>query len=169
MSVSLSIPRATRGFSWLVAGLLLLCLLLNYIDRQILSVLAPFLPQRLRMDDVTYGRIQALFLLAYGLAMPFAGWAIDRLRAKWGLALSVAAWSLIEALHGTARNLLALGSNRLLCIARVPELLAVLREFQCLVVFRERRSGLAPLQEHITTRLERIGPVGAHAGPVERA
>ena len=103
-----------RGFSWLVAALLLLCLLLNYIDRQILAVLAPFLPASLRMSNVTYGRIQALFLLSYGLAMPLAGWLIDRLGAKVGLALTVAAWSLTEALHGTARNVMMLGSYRFL-------------------------------------------------------
>ena len=107
-------PQVGRGFSWLVAGLLLLCLLLNYVDRQILAVLVPFLPQSLRISNVNYGRMQALFLLSYALAMPLVGWAVDRLGAKAGLALSVAAWSLIEALHGTARSLLALGSYRLL-------------------------------------------------------
>jgi MFS transporter, ACS family, aldohexuronate transporter len=103
-----------RGFSWLVAVLLLLCLLINYIDRQILAVLAPFLPPSLRMSSVTYGRIQALFLLSYGLAMPLVGWVIDRFGAKMGLALTVAAWSLTETLHGTARNVTTLGSYRFL-------------------------------------------------------
>jgi MFS family permease len=79
-----------RGFSWLVATLLLLCLMLNYLDRQSLSVLVRFLPPPLHMSNVVYGRIQALFLLAYALAMPLTGWLIDRLGAKTGLALSVA-------------------------------------------------------------------------------
>ncbi|HKV04874.1 MAG TPA: MFS transporter [Candidatus Acidoferrales bacterium] len=112
--LTLSQSQIGRGFSWLVAGLLLLCLLLNYVDRQILAVLAPFLPHSLRMSTVVYGRIQSLFLLSYALAMPVAGWAVDRLGAKAGLAFSVAAWSVIEALHGTARNLLTLGSYRFL-------------------------------------------------------
>lgn len=106
--------RLGRGFSWLVAGLLLLCLLLNYVDRQILAVLVVFLPHPLRMSTVAYGRIQAVFLLSYALAMPLAGWAIDRVGAKTGLAVSVAAWSVIEALHGTARSVFTLGSFRFL-------------------------------------------------------
>jgi len=106
--------RRGRGFSCLVALLLLLCLLLNYLDRQSLAVLVHFLPPRLQMSNVIYGRIQALFLLSYALAMPFAGWVVDRLGAKTGLALSVALWSVTEALHGSARNLMALGSYRFL-------------------------------------------------------
>ena len=63
-------PTSQRGFSWLVAGLLLLALFINYIDRQTLSVLVPFLPPTLQMSNIVYGRIQSLFLLAYALAMP---------------------------------------------------------------------------------------------------
>ena len=57
------------GFSWLVAALLLLALFINYIDRQTLSVLVPFLPHSLQMSNIVYGCIQSLFLLAYALAM----------------------------------------------------------------------------------------------------
>lgn len=103
-----------RGFSWLVATLLLLCLMLNYLDRQTLAVLVHFLPPSLHMSNVVYGRIQALFLLSYALAMPLTGWVIDRFGAKTGLALSVALWSVTEALQGTARNLITLGSYRFL-------------------------------------------------------
>lgn len=116
LSTELMKPRRAanlgRGFSWLVATLLLLCLMLNYMDRQSLSVLVRFLPPPLHMSNVIYGRMQALFLLSYALAMPLTGWAIDRLGAKTGLALSVALWSVTEALHGTARNLTTLGSYR---------------------------------------------------------
>jgi MFS family permease len=107
-------PNLGRGFSWLVATLLLLCLMLNYLDRQSLAVLVRFLSPPLHMSNIVYGRIQALFLLAYALAMPLTGWVIDRLGAKTGLALSVALWSVTEALHGTARNLITLGSYRFL-------------------------------------------------------
>ena len=105
---------ASRGFSWLVALLLLLALFINYIDRQTLSVLVRFLPGDLKMNNVTYGRIQSLFLLAYGLSMPFAGWLIDRLGTRIGLSITVAIWSVIEFLHGTARTVTTLGTYRFL-------------------------------------------------------
>ena len=114
-------PRfpAARGFSWLIATLLLLCLFINYIDRQTLSVLVRFLPANLKMSNLTYGRIQSLFLLAYSLAMPLAGWTVDRLGTRTGLAVTVAIWSVIEFLHGTARRVTTLGAYRFLL--GVPE------------------------------------------------
>jgi ACS family hexuronate transporter-like MFS transporter len=107
-------PSSKSGFSWLVAGLLLLALFINYLDRQTLSVLVPFLPHSLKMSNIVYGRIQSLFLLAYALAMPLAGWTVDRLGTRIGLSVNVAVWSLIEMLHGTARTVTALGTYRFL-------------------------------------------------------
>jgi len=107
-------PTSHSGFSWLVAGLLLLALFINYIDRQTLSVLVPFLPNSLKMNNIVYGRIQSLFLLAYALAMPLAGWTVDRLGTRAGLAVNVAVWSILEMLHGTARSVTTLGTYRFL-------------------------------------------------------
>ena len=103
-----------RGFSWLIAGLLLLVMFINYLDRQTLSVLAPYLPSGLKMSKVSYGEIQSLFLLAYALAMPLAGWTVDRLGTRVGLALTVAVWSIVEFLHGTATNVSTLRTYRFL-------------------------------------------------------
>ena len=103
-----------RGFSWVVAILLLLCLFVNYIDRQTLSVLVKFLPPELKMSNSTYGQIQSLFLLSYSIAMPFAGWMVDRLGARIGLSITVAIWSVFELLHGTAHTVTQLGTYRLL-------------------------------------------------------
>jgi len=103
-----------RGFSWLIAILLLLVMFINYLDRQTLSVLMPYLPKGLRMSNVTYGQIQSMFLLAYALSMPLAGWTVDRLGTRFGLAFTVGVWSVIEFLHGTARSASTLGTYRFL-------------------------------------------------------
>lgn len=105
---------ARRGFSLVIAFLLLTMLFINYIDRQTLSVLVPYLPGELRMSNVTYGQMQGLFLFAYALSLPFAGWVVDRLGTSLGLSLMVGFWSLIEFLHGTARSVTTLGVYRLL-------------------------------------------------------
>src|SRR5579864_3208089 len=107
-------PLPQRGFSWFVVGFLLVALFINYLDRQTLSVLVPFLPPALHMSNIDYGRIQSLFLLAYALAMPFAGWTVDRLGTRVGLSVTVAIWSIVEMLHGTARTVTALGTYRFL-------------------------------------------------------
>ncbi len=108
-----------RGFSWLIAALLLVAMFINYLDRQTLSVLAPYLVKAWKMTaeeakawSVTYGNIQSMFLLAYALAMPLAGWTVDRLGSRIGLAFTVGIWSIIEFLHGTARNASQLGMYR---------------------------------------------------------
>lgn len=103
-----------RGFSWLIAGLLLFALFVNYIDRQALSVLVRFLPANLQMSNIQYGRIQWMFLFSYALSLPLAGWTVDRLGTRVGLAVTVAVWSVIEALHGTATSVNQLGFYRLL-------------------------------------------------------
>jgi len=103
-----------RGFSWLIALLLLSGLFLNYIDRQSLSVLVRFLPADLKMSNIVYAHITSAFLLAYALAMPLAGWFVDRVGTRVGLAITVSAWSLFEALCGTAQSIRALGTFRFL-------------------------------------------------------
>jgi len=116
-------PTSHGGFSWLVAGLLLSALFINYLDRQTLSVLVPFLPHSLKVSNIVYGRIQSLFLLAYALAMPLAGWTVDRLGSRIGLSVTVAVWSFIEMLHGTARTVTSLGTYRFLL--GIPEAAAL--------------------------------------------
>ena len=102
------------GFSWLIAVLLLTSLFLNYIDRQTLSVLVRFLPAELKMSNIVYAHITSAFLLAYALAMPLAGWFVDRLGARLGLAITVTCWSLFESLCGTSRSVFSLGAFRFL-------------------------------------------------------
>lgn len=103
-----------RGFSWLIASLLLLCLFISYVDRQTLSVLVRYLPSDMQMSSITYGKIESYFLLSYALALPFAGWFIDRLGTRAGLAWTVGIFSIFEFLQGTARNVTTLGTYILL-------------------------------------------------------
>lgn len=115
--------RERRGFSWLIALLLLSCLMLNYIDRQSLSVLVRFLPADLKMSNIVYAHITSAFLLANALTVPLSGWFVDRVGARIGLAISVSAWSLFETLCGTARSVPALGGLRFLL--GIPEAAAI--------------------------------------------
>ncbi len=96
------IRENARGFSWLIAFLLLSCLALNYIDRQSLAVLFRFLPPELKMSNITYAHITSVFLLANAITVPISGWLMDRLGARIGLAIAVSTWSLFEMLCGTA-------------------------------------------------------------------
>jgi ACS family hexuronate transporter-like MFS transporter len=88
--------------------------LINYLDRQTLSVAAPLLIDRFHMSNVIYSRVVFAFLLAYTIMNGLSGPLIDRLGTRLGYALSMAWWSAASVLHVFARGALSLGIFRFL-------------------------------------------------------
>ncbi|MFN7995912.1 MAG: MFS transporter [Bryobacteraceae bacterium] len=99
---------------WVMISLVLVATIINYLDRQTLSVLAPTLRQEFRMSATAYGRIVFLFMLAYTIMNGLSGPMIDRLGTKAGYALTVAWWSAAEVLHALSRGAVSLGVFRFL-------------------------------------------------------
>lgn len=99
---------------WLMIGLAFLATLINYLDRQTLSVVAPLLTRELSISDETYGLILAAFMLAYTVMNGVSGPLLDRLGTRLGYALCVAWWSTAAALHGLASGPWSLGACRFL-------------------------------------------------------
>lgn len=91
--------RQVRQLRWIIAGLLFLATLINYMDRQLLSVIAPMLRQDLHLTNTQYAYAVNSFLIAYGVMFTVGGWLIDLLHTRRGLALSLAIWSLASLLH----------------------------------------------------------------------
>ena len=69
-----------RNLRWYIGTLLLLSTVINYIDRQTLSVVAPVLTRELNISPVEYGYILQAFLLAYTIMYVVSGALVDR----WG-------------------------------------------------------------------------------------
>src|SRR5579859_2662383 len=63
---------------------------INYLDRQSLSVAAPVLREQFHMSNQEYSRVVFAFLLAYTIGNAFSGAAFDRLGSRSGSALCVA-------------------------------------------------------------------------------
>ena len=82
---------------WLVASLLFVVALINYFDRQSLSVVAPRFQQELHLSDQGYGHVVSLFLLASAFAYAASGFITDRFGTRRSMALFVGWWSLAEA------------------------------------------------------------------------
>jgi ACS family hexuronate transporter-like MFS transporter len=99
---------------WWLAVLLFGSAILNYVDRQALSLLAPTLQRALGIDEHGYANVVNLFLVAYTLAYVGAGPIVDRLGARWSLALFVGWWSLANMLTAFARSAASLGAVRFL-------------------------------------------------------
>jgi ACS family hexuronate transporter-like MFS transporter len=107
-------PVQKYRFRWVVIAVVFAATVLNYLDRQSLSVLAPDLQERLSMSTIAYGRVVAAFMLAYTVTNGLWGRLIDRLGTRRGYLLSVVWWSFAEMLHVFARSSLSLGICRLL-------------------------------------------------------
>src|SRR5690606_9361200 len=88
-----SVPAASGWklphLRWWIAGLLFLASILNYIDRQTLSILAPTIQQELALTDTDYALVVNCFLVAYTVAMLLSGRVVDHLGVRLSLALFV--------------------------------------------------------------------------------
>ena len=87
---------------------------INYLDRQTLSVAAPVLREHFHMSNVEYSRVVFAFLLAYTVSNGISGPVIDRLGTKLGYALCMLWWSVAALLHSFATGAISLGMFRFL-------------------------------------------------------
>lgn len=99
---------------WSILALLFAATVLNYVDRQTLSILASAVQKDLGIDDVGYARIVQYFLIAYAFSYIAAGWITDKLGAKATLALFLGWWSLASLATGWVRTATQLGFARLM-------------------------------------------------------
>jgi ACS family hexuronate transporter-like MFS transporter len=86
-------------YRWLVCALLFFATTVNYMDRQILSLLKPILDSELRWTNEQFGMINAAFQAAYAIGLLGFGALIDRIGTKLGYAISITAWSLAAMSH----------------------------------------------------------------------
>ncbi len=86
----------------------------NYVDRQVLGILAPTLSRELRWTETDYAAIVSWFSVAYGLGLLVMGRVMDRIGVRLGLALAVLVWSLAAMGHALARTVAGFGVARAL-------------------------------------------------------
>lgn len=101
-----------RANPWSIVALLFVVAVLNYFDRQSLSVVAPRMQAELHLTDVGYGHVVSLFLLASAFAYALSGFVCDALGTRRSMALFVAFWSAAEAATAFATSVLLLGIAR---------------------------------------------------------
>lgn len=102
----------TGGVRWTVCALLFFATTINYIDRQVLGILAPHLQKVIGWSEIQYGYIVAAFQTAYALGLLLFGRFIDRFGTKIGYALSIAIWSVAAMAHAAARSAFGFGAAR---------------------------------------------------------
>jgi ACS family hexuronate transporter-like MFS transporter len=99
---------------WWIAALLFFSTVINYIDRQTLSVLAPVLTKELGITDVEYSNILTAFLAAYTVMYVGSGFLVDRWGARIALSIFISWWSLANMSHAFAVGVWSLGALRFL-------------------------------------------------------
>lgn len=101
-------------FRWVIVALLFFSTVINYLDRQNLSILARTIQDDLRISDIEYSYVVQAFLLAYTLTYIFAGRFTDRLGTRLSMACFVMWWSVADMLTSLSRGLMSLGLFRFL-------------------------------------------------------
>ena len=95
-------------------GLVFLATVVNYLDRQSLSIVAPVLVSQFHMTNTDYSRVVFAFMLAYTISNGLSGPIIDRLGTRLGYGLFMVWWSVASVLHAFSRGAVSLGVYRFL-------------------------------------------------------
>ncbi|MBA0086282.1 MAG: MFS transporter [Acidobacteria bacterium Pan2503] len=109
-----STRRPLRHLRWWIAALLFASTVINYIDRQTLSLLAPYLKQDYHWTNTDYAMLVIAFRVAYTIGQTLFGRLMDRIGTRRGLTLSVLWYSLVSVFTPLARGLYSFASFRFL-------------------------------------------------------
>ena len=100
------------GLRWWIVALLFGAAVLNYVDRQTLSALAPTIQTDLAMDDRAYANVVNIFLVAYTLAYLVSGRIADKIGTRASMVLFVAWWSVANMLTAASQGVRSLSGFR---------------------------------------------------------
>ncbi|KVH72798.1 hypothetical protein WJ41_12660 [Burkholderia ubonensis] len=98
-SAVVGVARVASRYRWAVCGLLFLATVINYMDRQILGLLAPMLQHDIGWTQVQYGRIVMAFSAFYAIGLLGFGRVVDWLGTRVSYALAMLFWSIAAMLH----------------------------------------------------------------------
>jgi MFS transporter, ACS family, hexuronate transporter len=97
-------PPRWLGYRWTICALLFAATTINYVDRQVLGILAPTLQGELGWSESQYGDIVSWFSFAYAFGFLGAGRLLDRIGVRRGFAIAIVAWSVAAIGHAFART-----------------------------------------------------------------
>jgi len=103
-----------KRLRWWIGGLLFASTVINYIDRQTLSNLAPFLKQDYGWTNTDYAYLVISFRIAYSIGQTVCGRLVDKLGTRRGLTLSVVWYSVVSMLTSLAGGFYSFAAFRFL-------------------------------------------------------
>ena len=100
------------SYRWSICALLFFATTINYVDRQVLGILAPVLQKEIGWNEIEYGYIVAAFTGAYAIGLLFVGRLIDTVGTRIGYAVSMVLWSVAAAGHALVGTVFGFGAAR---------------------------------------------------------
>lgn len=100
------------NYRWTICSLVFFATTINYLDRQVISLLKPMLEKEFNWSESDYSNIVASFQLAYALGMLGVGSIIDKIGSKLGYAISLILWSIASIMHAFASSTFGFGVVR---------------------------------------------------------
>src|SRR5262245_21084060 len=98
-----------RGLRWLVISLVFLATVINYVDRQTVSVLKTAISADLGLTNTDYATVQNCFLVLYGVSQMVSGRLYDAIGTRLGFTFSIVVWSGAAIAHFFARTVWSFG------------------------------------------------------------
>jgi len=107
MENNLTVQPKLGGYRWTICSLVFYATTVNYLDRQVISLLKPILEKEFSWKESDYSDIVLAFQFAYALGMVGAGRIIDKIGTKLGYAITLTLWSIASILHAFATSTLS--------------------------------------------------------------
>jgi len=104
--------KNASNYRWQILALLFFATTINYIDRQVIGMLKPFIAGDLGWSEAGYGYIVTGFQVAYAIGLLVSGRLLDKIGTKIGYSVAVVVWSLAGMAHAAARSVFSFGVAR---------------------------------------------------------
>jgi ACS family hexuronate transporter-like MFS transporter len=105
-------PGRIGRVRWTICAMLFVATSINYMDRQVISILKPTLEHSIGMTEIGYGNVVIAFQFAYALGLIVAGRFVDKVGTRIGYIVIMAIWSLSAMGHALANTVLEFGIAR---------------------------------------------------------
>lgn len=104
----------TGNVRWSILALLFFATTINYIDRQVIGILKPFIAEDLGWSEADYGFIVTAFQIAYAAGLLISGRFLDKYGTRVGYLMAVIVWSIAATAHALARGVMSFMGVRFL-------------------------------------------------------
>lgn len=106
--------RTTGFYRWKICAMLFLATTINFVDRQVLGILAPQLQKEFNWTDSEYGFIVSSFQAAYAIGFLLMGHLLDKIGTRLGAMIAIGFWSMATMMHALVASLFGFAAVRFL-------------------------------------------------------